>query len=304
MNPPETKSEAKMAQDEFGRFSPADFHVLALRRSGAGAGLFCFPGSGGDVHVFDDLVAAFPEGRPVYAIDMEWLCETSGDFTIEQIAACCLNVIRDVQQEGPYYFCGYSFGGLVAYELATRLIDRGDSVNMVALLDAPNPALLSSLSRSDSLQFRKTYLLDRFKGYMVQLARGDIKAFVRRGFAFVVSRAGSFFVPGIKAGFRLVNRPLPKRVRANDPGFLKAWRFYIPKRYSGSLVCFRAEKRGPEYDRDPSMGWRTCAMGKVEVHIVPGQHVDMMREPSVRAIAEKMAVYLDSGSTAIPKAGL
>jgi hypothetical protein len=94
----------------------------------------------------------------------------------------------------------------------------------------------------------------------------------------------------------MVNRPLPGRLRSDDPGFLKAWRCYVPKRYPKSLVCFRVEDRGPEHDRDLSMGWDTCAMGGVQVHVVPGRHVDMMRMPYVRAVADKLTTYLDCGS--------
>ena len=94
---------------------------------------------------------------------MEWLCEAEQEFTIEQLAAFCLDVIRKIQKSGPYYFCGYSFGGLVAYQIAMRLIDEGESAGLVALLDTPNPALISNLSVSDSAQFRKTYLMIRAK---------------------------------------------------------------------------------------------------------------------------------------------
>src|SRR5205823_343257 len=127
-----------------------------------------------------------------------------------------------------YYLCGYSFGGLVAYEIAIRLIDQGDSARLVALLDAPNPALMSSLSKVESMQFRKTYLIDRLKGYGLQLARGQLKAFVGRGLAFIVSRGGAIIWPLIKTGFQMTKRPLPGVLRANDPGFLKAERSFVP----------------------------------------------------------------------------
>ena len=122
------------------------------------------------------MTVALPEGQPVYAIDMESLCDTGQQFTIEQLAPFYLDIIRKIQRSGPYYFCGYSFGGLVAYEMAMRLIDEGDSADLVALLDAANPALLSNLSQTDAAQFHKTYLIDRLKKYALQLVRGDFKA--------------------------------------------------------------------------------------------------------------------------------
>ena len=94
--------------------------MVSFRAVGDGSPLFCFPGAGGNSDIFRYMTAALPEGRPVYAIDMEWLCETSEPFTIEELAAYCLDIIRGVGKRGPYYLCGYSFGGLVAYEIAAR----------------------------------------------------------------------------------------------------------------------------------------------------------------------------------------
>jgi thioesterase domain-containing protein len=51
------------------------------------------------------------------------------------------------------------------------------------------------------------------------------------------------------------------------------------------------------------MGWDSCVTGGVQVHIVPGGHVDMMNMPSVGVIAEKLAAYLDNGSHRKESAG-
>lgn len=274
----------------------AQSHIVPFRTSGAGPPLFCFPGSGGSVHVFREMVAALPEGRPVYGIDMEWLCDTRENFTVEEIAAFYLKIIRNVQKTGPYYFCGYSFGSLVVYEMARRLINEGDCAGLVALLDAPNPAMRSNFSRKESAQFRRRYLRDRLGKYAGNLLQGDIRAFTNRGSAFIVSRTKRIFVPAIKFGFQLLNKPQPIVVRANDPGFLRAWRAYVPSSYPNSVVCFRVQDRGSEYDTDPTMGWDACATGGVQVHVVPGGHLDMMRMPCVRVIAEQLAVYLNNGT--------
>jgi thioesterase domain-containing protein len=269
-------------------------HIVPLRGSGAGSPLFCFPGSGGNIHIFREMIAAMPEGPPVYGVNLEWLCYERGAFSVEQIAAFYQPIIKANQNRGPYHFCGYSFGGLVAYEMACRLRDEGHDVKLVALLDAPNPALLSKLSATRAAQFRSTYVSDRLKKYVTLLLSGDIKAFTGRGLAFVVARAGKWFMPWIKVGFRLLNRPLPATFRANDPGFLRAWRSYNPRPYPNSIVCFRMQDRGPEHDLDPSMGWESCAKGGVRVLIVPGGHVDMMGMPSVCNISKEIAACLTS----------
>ncbi len=95
-----------MTRDIFGSAAATGrSHIVTFRASGVGPPLFCFPGSGGNVHVFREMAAALPEGQPVYAIDMEWLCEVDQDFTVEQLAAFYLDVVRTIQRSGPYYFC-------------------------------------------------------------------------------------------------------------------------------------------------------------------------------------------------------
>lgn len=239
------------------------------------------------------MAAALRDGNPVYGIDLEWLCEGPPGFTVEQIAEFCLDVIRTKQPFGPYYLCGYSFGGLVAYELARQLASCGHSVRLVALLDAPNPALMKNLSQAASAQFRKTYLIDRIRKYLLHLMRGEVRSFFDRGLAFITSRAGQFFMPITKRAFQVLNRPVPVILKSNDPGFLRAWHAYEPKSYGGDIVCFRVEERGPEHANDPSMGWEICVTGKLHVHVVPGGHVDMMRAQAIFEIAETLASYLD-----------
>lgn len=288
----------KMPQNVFDSAAANDrSQIEPLRASGAGYPLFCFPGSGDKPVKFRELTAFLPDSQPVYAANMDFLWSAGEEFTVEQLARFYLDRIRKIQTSGPYFLCGYSFGGLVAYEMALRLIDEGDSVGLLALLDTPNPAMLSSLSVTDAVQFHKTFLIDRLKKYGRMLVRFDFKQMTLSGLAFLVSRFGSFLLPVMKIGFRMVNRPLPAVIGAQDPTtvFAKAWRSYVPRRYAGSVVFFRVQERGPEYDDDQSMGWDSYVMGSVQVHIVPGDHLDMLSMPSVSVLAEKLATHLDNG---------
>ncbi|MET4391703.1 thioesterase domain-containing protein [Bradyrhizobium sp. F1.4.3] len=272
-------------------------HVVQLRGEGTGPSLVCFPGSGGNVHIFREMAAALPEGHPVYGIDLGWLCDQTKDFTIERLAALYTDVVKSLDKSGSYLLCGYSFGGLLAYELAARLVEEGHDVRAVLLLDAPNPSLLANLSPSETTQYRKRYLVDRLKRYRDHLLQGDVKAFASRGLAFIVSRASKPLLPLLKLAVRLTGTTLPTIIRSNDPGFLRAWNAYKPTTYPKNVVCFRVEDRGAEHQNDPSMGWSNCALGGVEVHVVPGGHVDMMAMPSVKAIADVAATYLRDNGT-------
>jgi|GEM_PF-5180924 len=67
--------------------------------------------------------------------------------TIEAQAAIVVDAIRAVQPEGPYHLCGWSYGGVLAWEVA-RQLSEGDSVNFIGLIDPQLPHTLQTFSRN------------------------------------------------------------------------------------------------------------------------------------------------------------
>ena len=67
-----------------------------------------------------------------------------------------------------------------------------------------------------------------------------------------------------------------------------AWR---AAEYHGKVTLFRAEEQTWKLADDPTLGWDQFA-AEVEVHAVPGDHVHMVRQPSVLALAEKLRACL------------
>jgi thioesterase domain-containing protein len=277
---------------------------VPLRAIGDGRPLFCFPGADGNIRIFQEMATSLREGHPVYGFDMEALLHVDREFTIEQLSSIYLGIIREVQDKGPYYFCGYSFGGLVAYDITMRLIEQGEKVELLALLDAPNPAYLRTISTADTVQFHKTYMIDRLKQYGKLLLRADLRKIRTKASAFIVTRLGRFFIPTLKIWYRVVNKPVPMLFRVNDPtsGFLGAWRSFTPKQSQEGVVLFRTQDRGPEYDLNQSMGWDACVHGGIQIHIIPGGHLDMLIMPSVRVMAQEMSAYLDNRLTNVHSA--
>jgi non-ribosomal peptide synthetase component F/thioesterase domain-containing protein/acyl carrier protein len=78
--------------------------------------------------------------------------------SIDAMAADYLTEIKERQPNGPYYLCGYSSGGLAAFEIARRLSESGDEVGLVGLFDTtmspvrwPLQAWLSIIARRIAL---------------------------------------------------------------------------------------------------------------------------------------------------------
>jgi thioesterase domain-containing protein len=44
---------------------------------------------------------------------------------------------------------------------------------------------------------------------------------------------------------------------------------------------------------DPLMGWGRIAKGDVEIHIIPGNHLQIVREPGVKQLGETLSTCLE-----------
>ena len=71
---------------------------------------------------------------------------------------------------------------------------------------------------------------------------------------------------------------------------MKAMCNYKPQSHAGKIVLLSANK--PAQGIDKYLGWQNLAKDGVEVHSFPGDHYDLMQEPNVSLIAEKLESYL------------
>lgn len=68
--------------------------------------------------------------------------DASGDSeepSVERLAAEYVSLIRDQQLRGPYALCGFSFGGVVAFEAARQLLAAGEQISRLWILDSDVP---------------------------------------------------------------------------------------------------------------------------------------------------------------------
>lgn len=112
--------------------------LLAIQAKGTRPPFFCIPGGGSDVIVFQDLAEALGHDQPLYGLQARGLDATpiEGDFpSVEEVAADFIRAIKTVQPEGPYFIGGHCFGCLLAWEVSRQLIQSGERVGHLALLD-------------------------------------------------------------------------------------------------------------------------------------------------------------------------
>ncbi|HWO65607.1 MAG TPA: alpha/beta fold hydrolase, partial [Umezawaea sp.] len=114
------------------------FDVLApLRKGGDGPPLFCVHPGGGIGWAYTGLLRHLDARHPVYALQARGLDPAEPMArSIAEMAADYRGQIRLAQPRGPYHLLGWSFGGVVAQEIATQLRREGEEVALLALLDS------------------------------------------------------------------------------------------------------------------------------------------------------------------------
>jgi len=249
--------------------------LVAINSQGSNPPFFCVHPIFGVVFPYYKLAEHLGKDQPFYALQPRGIEGESSPLTsIEDMAAFYIAAVREVQPQGPYFLGGWSFGGLVAFEMAQQLQKSGDRVALLAVLDTLAPTPTNQISFWDGCKFLLTialrsvwpFLLDYFR----LLAAGD-------------NFTGESFMSRI---FKLnkVIKPIFAVFQANS----KATLAYLPSTYQNKITLVRSTAQTSTSERDFTLGWSELTNGKVEVIRVPGNHLTMLREPHVQVLAEQL----------------
>jgi pimeloyl-ACP methyl ester carboxylesterase len=153
--------------------------------------------------------------------------------SIEAMAADYLREIKKRQPNGPYYLCGYSSGGLAAFEIARRLSESGDEVGLVGLFrydDESGAMAITDLARdrrsADGTPRRRICAPCPFATWPSVPAQVRRAAF-GRGVALSAPRLQS------ESGWRQARSSPPAKV---PPGFYRGELTAVLARRDGSLA--------------------------------------------------------------------
>ena len=261
--------------------SPA---IVPIREQGSRSPLFLVSGLGGSVVGFGTLAHCLGDDQPVFALEPQGLDGRKPFLTqIEDMAAYYLGEIRKVQPHGPYCLAGYSFGGLVMFELARQLHASGETVALLGLLDTIEWQYLERFKRSLNVRQRFTVYKHRLNHIF----------FSGEGGQYVKDTISALFTDQMFRLFQKVDRPLPQRVGSLKDINRIAGSLYRPKVYAGRLTIFRCVNRRILDGTDELLGWRGLAAGGIEIQDVTGNHRDLLSEPNIRILAEKLRACLD-----------
>jgi thioesterase domain-containing protein/acyl carrier protein len=109
--------------------------ILRLREGGRRRPLFCFHPASGVSWSYAGLAPYIDRERPIVGVQFPGLREDDLPPTMDALVERYARLVRSVQPNGPYNLVGWSFGGQIAYGLATLLQSEGERVAFLGLLD-------------------------------------------------------------------------------------------------------------------------------------------------------------------------
>ncbi|MET9301303.1 amino acid adenylation domain-containing protein [Micromonospora aurantiaca] len=224
--------------------------LLPLRSRGTSTPLFCIHPGTGLSWSYARLLRHLPPDQPVYGIQARALSGPDGlPANLDELVTDYVSLIRRIQLAGPYRLLGWSFGGLAAHAIATRLQSENDEVEFLSMLDSrlldaadlpplPNrEALLTELP--SALGFDPTAQNDP-SNVMAEFARRNLDAILR------------------------ASEHLHRVMRDFEPAVFR-----------GDLLFFHASLE-PADNPQGAVAWKPYIDGRIEVHDLPCGHFDVL----------------------------
>ena len=124
------------------RQAQASYSPLIRIRAGQSgrAPLFCIPGGGDNVASFAELADSLGPVVPIYGLQPRGFDGTQlPHATVSAAAHAYLQSIQQLCPGNPIHLLGHSFGGWIAFEIASELQSRGRPVASLTLIDVDPP---------------------------------------------------------------------------------------------------------------------------------------------------------------------
>ncbi|HEX6290185.1 MAG TPA: amino acid adenylation domain-containing protein [Herpetosiphonaceae bacterium] len=269
--------------------------LIRIQRGGEKRPLFCIHPVGGSVLSYADLARHLDPEQPIYGIHIADIADPATiPASIEELATNYIEIMRSVQPEGPYLLGGWSFGGLVAFEMARQLNARGQQVALLALMDTwaplPGNVLADYSDEATPFSFFAKDLEHRFARRLPLLTDDELRLldpdtrlrYLHKLVQLAADLAPDYSIEQIQQQIRIYQANL----RAADA--------YQPKgTYPYQITLFQAKEPFSAHPPADTLGWDQLTAEPVALYSVPGNHLTMFSEPHIVVLAERLQHCLD-----------
>jgi FkbH-like protein len=305
------------AQGTAGSDRGAGSEVLVELKPGGERHFFLIHDGDGETLLYRNLARRMPDHVSVFGIEPRRLTGVPLAHTrIEDMAKFYINEMRNKQPRGPYLLGGLCAGGVIAYEMASQLKSAGETVQLVALLDAAKPRARKRVGQISKQRVRRLEAVFAGvrgeHGILVPRLYSSIKeasAKLMNALAWEVSSRAKRLTTRVR--FRALHRmlerghPWPSTMPELTVREIydSAEARYSPKALSDAGVMLLRAQSGDSDDRpyrevyaDETFEWRSVAKD-IAVIDVKGGHSSMLQEPFVESLVKALTpkVTADSG---------
>lgn len=265
--------------------------------------LFCVHPSGGSILCYVDLARLLGKEQRVFGLkgpDPRSDVPPPNDAAV--MAARYVSAVRAAQPHGPFVLAGYSFGGLIAFEMARLL--AGECARLV-LLDTRYPRVYAPADRNpvvDLGEVLERHDLDRDSvgedeehalwSDLMDVAARHLHGTRRRGYAAVQEFCRTYRLLPVAGdlGYADLRRFL-RNLRAN----FRTMRGWVPAPCDVPVTLLAATEmidgRSSDYARNEEL-WRAVAP-RLQVRHVNASHFSLLAPPAVEGVAATVRELLD-----------
>jgi amino acid adenylation domain-containing protein len=266
-----------------GNGKPVKGNIVTLAEGGKQRPLFCIHGGDGGVIFYRALAALMPKDLPFHAIESLEL-GNSGRIepaSIEETAAAYIANLLRVQTEGPFRLAGYSFGGVVAHEMACQLIAQGHQVEFLGLFDTHNP---SAPARRYGPCERLRVFWQQSRDEALPSRLGQLRTRIGEGMR--THRRVKAELAAAAAGPADAYSDL-RRVQVREENW-RAMQAYQPKLFAGRITLFKTNHVNDKIERPADYGWAALAASGLDIVSVSGHHLALFAPEHIGTLAEAL----------------
>lgn len=252
--------------------SPWYSPVLLMKHGDRKPPVFLVHGLSGSMGELTRVISEMAVPNAIYGLEAKGIDGLQSPLDrIDDMAALYLESILAVEHEGPYILLGYSLGGLIALDMAQRLLAAGKNVDLTMIDTNPGPAFIPGSERWRLAGKRIQYHIDEMRTLPFP---GPIRYMARK--------------TAIRLGLSLDPEDAAERAAAAPPlsfarscfrvmeGAYTARSAYRPRFYPSRIRYVAAAQSTYFLPHNPGAVWGHLT-AELEIETVAGDHVELVR---------------------------
>jgi thioesterase domain-containing protein/acyl carrier protein len=261
--------------------------IVSIRPAGHLPPLFCIHGGDGGVFFYRDLAELLPPGRPLFAIESPSLAskEKVQSVSVEETAAKYVAALLQQQPTGPFYLLGYSYGGLLVFEIARLILAKGHEIAFVGLCDTINPA--ESVREYTLMERARVFWNSQEKQHWIRKA-GRLLERVGEGVCTHLQVRKQRYAA---RSSRISEPHSETRMLQVREAHLISMNSYQPSPLGCHVTLFKSKAPDDKFDIPDDYGWSSLAKS-LEVIEVEGRHLTIFSKNHVGVLAREITERL------------